>query len=200
MNDSMVTSGKLTPKADTNGIVVKICDPGWFQKNATFRINNAPPRTANLEFSGADLNFLARVLYAESSGSAQLKSKDERAKEKEAMLNVKHFRLNRLGYPNRSKAMTFTAVCEAPNQFESVYAASPKFSGSAANKYESLNNLECQDLAEAIEAIRSFIESGPNKDLVFDNFRGGKGSRGETIGLSRFWLSSLGEKLYEQDE
>lgn len=200
MGDSIAATGKLTPKADTNGIVVQICDPGWFQKNATFRIQNAPPRTANLEFNGSDLNFLARVLYAESSGSAQLKDRDERANEKQAILNVKHFRLNRQGYPNRTKAMNFTEVCEAPNQFESVYAASPKFAGSAASSHESLNKLECRDLAEAIEAVRYFIDHGPDKELVFDNFRGGKGSRGKVIGLSRFWLSNVGETLYEKDE
>lgn len=120
---------KITEKADRKGVDVLVCDPGWFDKRDTFKIANAPKRTADLEFTGLDLNYAARVLYAEAAGSAQLSDKTERMKEKEAILNVKHFRLNRAGYPNAIKAKTFTEVCTAKNQFESVYASSPKFSG-----------------------------------------------------------------------
>lgn len=200
MASSIQQEAKLTETADRKGVDVIVCDPGWFDKRETFKIANSPTRTASLEFSGTDLNFVARVLYAESSGSAQVMDKEERLREKEAILNVKHFRLNRQGYPNRSAAKTFTEVCEAPGQFESVYATSPKFSNSASDKFESLRKHECQDMTEAIDAVRSFIARGPNSKMVYDNFRGGKGSRGVTVGLSRFWLSDVGKKLHEKNE
>lgn len=186
---------ELTPLTDKNGIVILICDPGWFDKKEKLKIGNAPSRTASLELSGDDLNFVARVLYAESSGSAQVKDKAERAKEKEAILNVKHFRLNRAGYPNRVKAQTFTEVCKAPNQFESVYASSTKFAGSETGTYPQLKKAECTDLAEAILAVKQFMSMGPNEEYIYDNFRGGKGSRGTTLGLTRFWLSDEGGRL-----
>lgn len=192
--------GKLTPIPDKNGIVISICDPGWFDKKESLKIGNAPIRTASLELSGDDLNFVARVLYAESSGSGQVKDKAERAKEKEAILNVKHFRLNRAGYPNRVKAKTFTEVCKAPNQFESVFASSPKFSGSQTSSYINLKKAECTDLAEAIQAVKQFMNAGPNLEYLYDNFRGGKGKHGKTIGLTRFWLSDEGSRLHEKDQ
>lgn len=164
------------------------------------KISNAPGRTALLEFSGDDLNFVARVLYAESAGSAQVKDSAERAKEKEAILNVKHFRLNRAGYPNRVKAQTFTEVCKAPNQFESVYESSPKFSGSETSTYTQLKNDECADLAEAIQAVKHFMETGPKVEYTYDNFRGGKGARGITVGLTRFWLSDERKRLNEKEK
>ena len=123
-----------------------------------------------------------------------------RLKEKEAILNVKHFRLNRVGYPNRNKAQTFSAVCNAPNQFESVYEPSRKFSGSDKESFALLKKSECRDLAESIEAISLFLASGPNDEYIFDNFRGGKGKRGTTIGLSRFFLSDGGKKMYENEK
>lgn len=191
---------KLTDKSDTKGVDVLVCDPGWFDKRDSFKIANAPKRTAELAFTGLDLNYAARVLYAEASGSAQLTDKPTRMKEKEAILNVKHFRLNRAGYPNAIKAKSFSEVCTAKNQFESVYAGSPKFSGSAPDLFERLKKAECSDLAECVGAIKAFLAAGPNKDMVYDNFRGGAGSRGEVIGKSRFFLSPGGKKMYENEE
>ena len=130
MGDTPDKAGKLTEKSDTKGIELKLCDPGWFDKREKYKISNAPPRTASLEFSGLDLNFTARVLYAEAAGSDQIKDKSERMKEKAAILNVKHFRLNRRGFPNNIKAKTFTEVCMAPNQFESVFGTTKKFKNS----------------------------------------------------------------------
>jgi len=118
-------------------------------------------------------------------------------KEKEAILDVKQFRLNLVGYPNAIKARTFSEVCTAKNQFESVYKSSPKFSGSAPETYEQLKKVECSDLAECLEAIKAFLESGQNKEMLFDNFRGGTGPRGKMIGKTHFFLSTGGEKLYE---
>ncbi len=91
-------------------------------------------------------------------------------------------------------------MCEAPNQFESVYASSSKFSGSETNTYFQMKKAECADLAEAIEAVREFISSGPKLEYLYDNFRGGKGARGKTIGLTRFWLSKEGGEFYAKEE
>ena len=84
----------LTPVDDKKGHAVFICAPEWFDERKTYKIANAPARTASLEFPGSDLNFMARVLYAEASGSAQLTDKAERDKEKSAIMNVNYFRLN----------------------------------------------------------------------------------------------------------
>lgn len=196
----MEHSGKITSKSDHNGVAIEICSPTWFNESGIYKIKNSPPRTASLEFKGDDLNFVARVLYAESSGSLQTTEAESRMKEKLAILNVKHFRLNRRGYPNNKKAQSFKEVCEAPGQFESVYLASPKFSSSQRNESQHLKKHECKDLEEALEAIKKFLEEGPNQNYVFDNFRGGIGTRGTTIGKTRFWLSQEGEKFYAKED
>jgi hypothetical protein len=190
----------LTPVADKQGHEILICDPEWFDEKKTYRIANAPERTAPLEFTGSDLNFVARVLYAEASGSGQLTDKGERNKEKSAIMNVNHFRLNRKGYPNNSYvAKTFREVCEAPGQFESVFAATPKFSKSESASAMHLKKGECADLCEAIDAIKAFMAAGPTEEYLFDNFRGYNPSgQGTHVGRSRFWLSAAGQLLLKK--
>jgi hypothetical protein len=190
----------LTPVADKQGHEILICDPEWFDEKKKYRIANAPVRTAELEFSGGDLNYLARVLYAEASGSAQLTDKAERDKEKAAIMNVNHFRLNRKGYPNNSYvAKTFREVCLAPGQFESVFAGTPKFLKSEASSAVNLKKGECADLCEAIEAIKVFMATGPTEVYQFDNFRGYNPSgQGTHVGRSRFWLSATGQQLFKK--
>lgn len=193
---------KITPKPDQRGVLVEICDPGWFDKKKTYQLKNAPQRTAGLIFTGEDLNFLARILYAEASGSQKLLDKAERDKEKEAILNVKHFRLARTDYPSwKVKTKTFTEVCSAPGQFES-FGPPPtsKFSGSTKSQVETFPKSECADFKEAIDAIKAFLESGPNSLYKYDNFRGGSGQRGTTIGRSRFWLSATGKRLSDAED
>ncbi len=193
---------KVTPVSDKKGVQVAICDPEWFDVRKTMKIANAPERTASLEFSGADLNFMARVLYAESSGSGQLPDKAERDKEKEAIMNVNYFRLNRKGYPNNKYiAMNWTMVCKAPNQFESVSPKNAKLNNSAEAVCAKLIKAECADLSESIEAVRRFMQRGPNENYVYDNFRGYMpNGQGEHIGRSRFWLSKIGKGLYDKDK
>lgn len=200
-NPILTKNGKLTVTSDKNGCLLKICDPGWFDPKATYTVANAPVRTANLVFTGDDLNFAARVLYAESSGAAQLSSKADRDKEKAAILNVKYFRLNRPEYPSRKYiAKTFTEVCKAPGQFETVFAGTEKFKKSDVNMYPCLSKAECADLAEAIDAIKEFLKTGPSTDYTYDNFRGYKpGGQGTQIGRSRFWLSSRGAELKQAE-
>lgn len=191
---------ELTPKSDREGHVISMCAPDWFDPRATFKIANAPERTASLVFTGADLNFVARVLYAEASGSMQLPDKAERAKEKAAIMAVNHFRLNRRGYPNNAYvAKTFEEVCRAPNQFESVFDDKQKFGGTEAGAVAKLSKYECADLDEAIEAVRHFMNNGPEPAYQYDNFRGYRpNGNGTHIGRSRFWLSPGGRAMMEQ--
>lgn len=193
----LTQDGKITSKAERNGIEVIICDPLWFAEKSKFKINSLSTRVSELEFTGADLNYMARVLYAESSGSGQLLDANARSQEKEAILNVKYFRLNRAEYPNRSYiAKSFREVCDAPGQFESVLNGTPKYKNSDVDLFQALNSAECKDLGEAIAAVKKFLDSGPNEDYQYDNFRGyNPTGRGDHIGRSRFWLSERGKQL-----
>lgn len=193
----LIKNAELTPKPDKKGVEIFICDPPWFDEQKKFKIANAPPRTAGLDIDGSDLNFMARVLYAEASGSFQLTDKKERDKEKSAIMNVNHFRLNRRGYPRDPYvAKNFRMVCKAPGQYESVFANKDKFALSDKPASGKLTKSECIDLCEAIHAVLSFINEGPCIDFQFDNFRGYDPSGyGQHIGRSRFWLSNGGAKL-----
>ena len=193
----LMRNAELTPKADKKGVEIFVCAPPWFDEQEKFKISNAPPRTAGLDIDGSDLNFMVRVLYAEASGSSQLTDKTEREKEKSAIMNVNHFRLNRRGYPKNSYvAKNFRMVCQAPEQYESVFANKDKFSLSEKSISERLTKSECGDLCEAIRAVLAFIKEGPRSDYQFDNFRGyNQRGFGQHIGRSRFWLSNGGAKL-----
>jgi hypothetical protein len=192
---SLSRDADLTPVSDKKGHEIVMCDPEWFDVRKTYKIANAPARTASLTFNGADLNYMARVLYAEASGSMQLTDKAERDKEKSAIMNVNHFRLNRAGYPsNRYIAKTFQEVCDAPGQFESVFKGTAKFSQSDKAGAQTLARRECGDLIEAIAAINAFLAAGPDPDYQYDNFRGyNPTGQGTHIGRSRFWLSTAGK-------
>lgn len=195
--------GKVTAKTDTVGVPLYICQPSWFEKNKTYVISNTPPRTSGLNFSGADLNYFARCLYAESSGSQSLPDINDRKTEKEALINVFYFRLNRKGYPtNKYVATSFTMVCDAPNQFQSIQPTpSPKLRNSAPGESAHLDRMECSDLQDCIDAITEFLAGGPNSQYVYDNFRAGSsGTRGVTIGGSRFWLSAVGKGLADANQ
>jgi hypothetical protein len=197
MKSGLTQDAPLTPVPDKIGHDVLICAPVWFDVHKNYSIANASARTAKVVFSGSDLNFMARVLYSEASGSMQLADKTEREKEKSAIINVNHFRLNRKGYPSNAYiATSFRTVCEAPRQFESVYKNSPKFWGSEEGSVDSLIKRECSDFEEAMAAVKAFIENGANSELQFDNFRGySPKGRGTHIGRSRFWLSETGRQL-----
>lgn len=190
--------GKMTATTDKAGVQLYVCQTAWFEKNESYRISSTPARTSGLTFSGADLNYFARCLYAESSGSHSLPNVEDRKAEKEALINVFYFRLNRKGYPtNRYIATSFSMVCDAPNQFQSIQPTpSPKLRNSAPGEASRLNQMECADLQECIGAITAFLAGGPNSQYIYDNFRAGSsGTRGTTIGGSRFWLSEVGKGL-----
>ncbi len=197
---SLSRDAGLTPVSDKKGHEIAICNPEWFDERKQYKIANAPARTASLSFSGADLNYLARVLYAEASGSMQLTDKAERDKEKSAIMNVNHFRLNRKGYPNNHYiAETFREVCDAPGQFESVFKGTAKFSQADKATVQAMGKRECGDLIEAIDAINAFLAAGPEAAYQYDNFRGyNPTGSGTHIGRSRFWLSAEGERLLKK--
>ena len=172
-NTTLLKEGKLTKKSDKEGIEVRICVPGWFDEKRLFKIANAPARTASLEFSGADLNFAARILYAEATGSGAGCNKEELFKEKLAIIHVMYIRLNRKGYPtNQYIATTFEMVGNAPKlQFESVARQKKKFVDSASPNCRSFNNMECADLQLCIDTLLSFVNNGPNfNEFPYDSF------------------------------
>lgn len=209
-NETTLTkNAALTPKSDQAGSTVSMCAPEWFDKRETFKIPNASKAIADLNFTGDDLNFLARVLHAEASGSGSLKDEVTRIKEKLAIVHVFYNRLNVIGFdPNswtKGKFTTFkgvaTAVKVLPSggysgvQFESVIGTdgkgTSKFKSTDGHDYEQLKKADCKDFDECFTAIRRFFSEGPQSDLDFDNFRAaGKGTapKGQqVIGGNRFW-------------
>jgi len=189
----------LTAHSDPTGHVVQFCNPDWFDPDEQYSVANAPPRAATLKFTGKDLNFAARVLYAEASGSGALPDVAERNNEKMAIINVFYFRINRKGYRSQKHA-TFIGVCSEKNQFQSVFANEPKFSNSTKQKAREFSNSECTDLCEALSAIKAFLQTGPSENYCYDNFRAYDRHHpklpGHRIGNTRFWLSTGGNKMY----
>jgi hypothetical protein len=203
------TTAALTHTSDKNGCEINICCPSWFDKRDNFEVKNAPPHLADLKFSGNDLNYLARVVYAEASGSAAVKDEAIRIREKLAIVHVMYNRLNVPGFdPNnwtKGKFTTFTGVAGAVKklkggglsgtQFESVIGTdgtgTSKFKSTDTPDYEQLNRANCKDFDECFKAIKKFIDEGPQENLDFDNFRAaGNGTppKGQTaIGRNRFW-------------
>lgn len=172
----------LTPKSDQSGHVMNVCEVNWFDIGAQYEVSKpteAARKAAALKFSGADLNFLARMLYAEATGRAMCSDAEERRREKAAILHVSYFRIGRAGYPSSSYiASTFSEVAKAPGQFESVFKANTKLTDSSPDKSELLSKGECTDLNDCIEAINSFLKTGPDfKTYPFDKFLAAAGRK-----------------------
>ena len=206
---TLSTTTALTPTSDKNGCEINICCPSWFDKRDEFEVKHAPPHLSDLKFSGNDLNYLARVVYAEASGSAAVKDEAIRIREKLAIVHVMYNRLNVPGFdPNnwtKGKFTTFTGVASAVKkrkggglsgtQFESAIGTdgtgTSKFKSTDRPDYEQLNKANCRDFDECFKAIKEFMDEGPKVDLDFDNFRAaGNGAppKGQTvIGKNRFW-------------
>lgn len=206
---TLTKTAALTPTSDQSGCTVTVCCPNWFDKRETYAPANPGVHAAELVFTGDDLNFLARVVYAEASGSASVKDDAMRLKEKLAIINVMYNRLNVVGFdPNswtKGKFTTFKGVACAVKrlssgslsgtQFESVIGSdgsgTTKFKSTDEPAYEQLNKANCHDFDECFQAIRQFLAIGPQQELAFDNFRAagsGKPPAGQTvIGRNRFW-------------
>lgn len=203
----LITHSALTPKSDQRGCQVDACCVEWFDKRDSLTIPNAPPHLVDLSFAGDDLNFLARVVYAEASGSAQVKDQAIRLREKMAIIHVLYNRLNVIGFdPNswtKGKFQSFLGVASAVKktpaglfgtQFESVIGptgnGTAKFNASAYPRYMELKKYECADLAESLQAVKVFTQEGRDPKIDYDNFRavGSKAPSGQTvIGRNRFW-------------
>lgn len=195
--------GKLTARSDTSGIEVRICAPKWFERSTIFSVANAPSHAATLKFTGDDLNFAARVLFAEATGSAVGVAADELGLEKQAILHVMYFRLNRKGYPsNKYVATSFRMVGEAPQvQFESVARATGKFVSTDLESVHSLSPANCNDLQACLDAVQSFVTRGPDFDTFpFDEFRSAAAKPSwKIIAKNAFHLTDLGKSyLAEQ--
>jgi hypothetical protein len=197
-------STPLTPTSDQSGCTVKICCPMWFDRRDHFKVAKAPKFAADLEFSGDDLNFAARVLYAEATGSKVGVDSAELKSEKQAILHVMYFRLNRKGYPsNKYVATSFRMVGEAPQvQFESVARAKEKFVVTDASVVSALKSAECGDLQLCLDAVKDFVTNGPDfKKYPFDEFRDIKSRpKWHAFAKNAFHLTALGTTLLDEME
>ncbi|WP_171257035.1 hypothetical protein, partial [Acinetobacter baumannii] len=106
---TLTKNAALTPTSDQCGCTVTICCPSWFDKRETYAPATPGANAAELVFTGDDLNFLARVVSAEASGSASVKDGATRLREKLAIINVMYNRLNVVGFdPNSWTKGKFT--------------------------------------------------------------------------------------------
>jgi hypothetical protein len=161
-------------------LAVKYCNPKWFEKAKSYSVSKPTSAAKTLTFTGDDLNFLARMLYAEATGSGACPDANERKNEKTAILHVCYFRMGRKGYPSNTYiAKTFTDVVKAPGQFESVFKSNKKLDNSAESVCKSLGAKECADLDEALDAVNGFLSTGPDfKTYPFDKFLASTGRSG----------------------
>ena len=194
--------GQLTKKADKRGVEVYICHPTWLEATKKYRVTNAPDYASSLEFTGDDLNFAARVLYAEATGSKVGVDEAELAKEKQAILHVMYFRLNRKGYPSSSYvAKSFTSVGKAPRvQFESVFNETDKFLSTNSPDFQSLKKADCSDLQKCIDAVKTFIEAGPDFSAYpYDSFKSAKSRpKWQIIAKNAFSITKLGKSYLNE--
>lgn len=192
----------LTELSDQSGCAVNVCCPPWFDRSKTFQVSAASAHASRLSFNGHDLNFAARVLYAEATGSQSGFADAVLAEEKQAILHVMYFRLNRRGYPSNSYVATsFQMVGEAPKvQFESVARDKPKFARTDLISSPKLPRAECADLKKCLLAIQAFVANGPDfKKFPFDEFRD-RSSRPtwHLIANTAFHLTALGNAYLKE--
>jgi hypothetical protein len=138
------------------------CDPGWVPDGLMVTAYNGG------QYSGSDIDFAARILFAESSTN-----QDER----NAVASVE------INQTNTRGRRTFTATGYLN---EAVYDAKPKFTGTAVGQYEKLNFLNCASLRAAIETMVGTVLSGPSYPQYL-YFRGGTVGSGDVHGAQRFF-------------
>ncbi len=171
------------------------CDPSFFNDNQSFAISGD---ANNRSFTGADLNYAARVVFAESS-SITSGLGDQINRERDAIASVLYNRIGRTGFPDRTARSTFQGVANAPNAFQTVTggaAYEAKFNSSAPGQYQNLQEANvnsrgqvygggCNDLRGSVDAIRRLINYG--SQYGYTSNRGGTRGQGTVIGGSRFW-------------
>jgi hypothetical protein len=142
-----------------------LCDPG-------FLTSGTGP------YSASDINFAARVIFAESSGNCA---------EDIAMADVI---VNRISNPlfSGGSLSTLTAVVSVPGQFNAVTSPGPsgQFIASGPANYENLDPADCSNLENAIFAMAGVVEGGAT--ATYNSFwAASTGHPGTVIGGSVFW-------------
>jgi RHS repeat-associated protein len=165
------------------------CDPVFFDESQNFNIGGGT-------FTGADLNYAARVVYAEATGgNTKVNGSylgDQVNAERDAIASVLYNRIGAEGFSGGVKT-TFEGVANAPGQFASIGGA--KLNGSGPGQYQNLQESkvnsrgqiyggDCNDLRGSVDAIRRLINYGSQYD--YTSFRGGTSGPGTVIGGSRF--------------
>jgi hypothetical protein len=133
-------------------------------------------------FSVGDINFAARVVFAEGE-ARRAGGTDE---ELYAMASVMWNRLQNPDFLDRDRLMhnTFGSVAEQSGQFRTVTGSDfemRKFNRSDidSGRYKRLSEAECMDLFFAMNAVLRLLLDGPGYD--YTAFRGGTRGRGAVL-------------------
>lgn len=175
----------------------------WFDERPSFRLPRMTQAAQKLSFTGKELRFLARVVYAEASGQARTPDAAERLREKLAIIHVCHFRLGRKGHPSSTDvADSFDKALQVPGQFESVFKDHKKLGQSTAQACVSLIPAECKDLKARVAAVRPFPKEGPDWETCpFDKFLAANGrKRWTAIGGNEFSLFASMTQAMAQEQ
>jgi RHS repeat-associated protein len=150
-----VTGGYLGPVVDDGEEEeTPTCDPGF---------------TGN-----ADIDYAARVVYAESSGNPQ------------EDVDIADVIVNRLNSKLFGSPTTLTAVVSAPGQFNAVGPPQSKqFFNSGPGQYQNLDPQDCAALTLAIVSMSQVASGGAT--ATYNMFRKAGGHSGTTVGGSVFW-------------
>lgn len=181
------------------------CNPGFFDENGSYSVSGWG---RDARASGADLNYAARVVFAEAasmfkesrdgSGNISYSYRPDWENEFDAVASVLYNRIGKTGFSGGVQS-TFRGVADAPNQFASVDGA--KFNSSAPGQYQNLSQIqfkdnppqdvnlspgECDNLRAGVNAIRKLIRNGSRYNYTY-NLGGTNPTQGWTvIGGSRF--------------
>lgn len=157
----------LGPSCDPPPIqtVVNVpCDPGWLPDSAVLTGGNKGP------FTGADVNYAARVIFGESSHSLP---------EDAAIADVIYNRIKNPGFA-RGRLTTLSAVVDARTprggkEFDAV--GDPQFNKTGPGQYQNLTVIECAALSNAIAAMSSDVNNGAGSNYIFFQKAPGPGTQ-----------------------
>jgi hypothetical protein len=189
---------KTTPKNDTNPVVIKVkIEVKKFDDNQTYelaqRITWETFGTVHTvsQVTGADLNYAVRTVYAEAGGT-DVGTQQER----KAMADMLTNRIGASGVKDGNVARTYTAVVQAPDQFESYHEKdtgkpSPKFL--RGDKPNDLRGNELLSWNLAYDAVLTEIKgSGSGPTYPYTSNRSGAQQGWISIGASCFKTDSCG--------
>jgi RHS repeat-associated protein len=155
------------------------CHPYWLPGDLVIEGLNGQ------RFTGSEINFAARAVFAEASGSLQVGA-SESTKEMYAIASVIY---NRLDNPGFGALPTLSEVLRAEDQFQAVtgtHTQTRKFRSSDSFHSARLSPENCDDLNRALHAMLSVVINGPTNSYTFFK-KAGPGSQGRRIGGSVFW-------------